>query len=100
LRIAEHDVGRHDAVRQNAALAIALVDEGVDRPYPLARAQRQLLPLAGGEDAGYDVERDDALGRILVAIDVEGDAHLAESGFGGLLTASQLGCRVLLQPIR
>ena len=62
--IAEDDVGRNGAVGEDAAGAVDVVDEGVDRPHPLLEPCRQIGPFAGGEDARDDVERDDPLGRV------------------------------------
>ena len=82
-----------DAVGDDPPRAVDVVDESVDRPHPLLEPGREPRPFARGEDARDDVERDDPLGRLLVAIDGEGDAEAAEGGFGGLLAAVQLGRR-------
>ena len=50
------------------------------------------------EDAGHDIEGNDPLGRLLLAIDGEGDAELAEGGLGGLLAAIELGIGSLADP--
>ena len=100
LGIAEDDVGRNGAVGEDAAGAVDVVDEGVDRHALCSRPCRQIGPFAGGEDARDDVERDDPLGRVLVAIDGEGDAEAAEGGFGGLLAAVELGRGHVGEPAR
>jgi hypothetical protein len=58
----------------------------------------QVRPFPRREDAGDDVEGDDPLGRLLLAIDGEGNAERTERGLGGLLAALQLGGRQVLQP--
>ena len=98
LRIGEDDVGGDDAVGEDLPRAVDVVDEGVDRPHPLLEPGREPLPFGGGEDARDDVERDDPLGRLLLAIDGEGDAEAAEGGLGGLLAAVELGRRRVGQP--
>ena len=78
-------------VGEDPSRAVDVVDEQVDRAHALLEAGREVRPFARREDAGDDVEGDDPLGRLLVAIDGEGDAEAAEGGFGGLLAAVQLG---------
>jgi len=45
---------------------------------------------SGRNDAGDEVEGENALGALRIAVDVEGDAHLEEEAFGGVLLAEQL----------
>ena len=58
---------------------VDVVQEGVERAYPLLDTLRQLGPFAGRDDARHDVERDQPLARLGLAIDVEGDAGQAEN---------------------
>ena len=98
LRVGQDDVGRDHAVLEDLPRAVNVVDEGVDRPDPLLEARRQPLPFARGEDARDDVERDDPLGRFVVAIDREGDAEASEGALGRLLAAVELGGGGALEP--
>ena len=90
LRIAQHQFGWDDPVVQNLAPAIDVEQEGVDRVDPLFQPTRQMVPFGGAEHARQDVERDDPLGRLLLAVHREGDADLAKGGFGGVLAAAKL----------
>ena len=81
LWVAEDQVLREHALLQDAALAIDVVEKGVDRLDPLDEPGRQPCPFVGQEHAGHNVERDDPLRRVIVAIHRKGDAELAEGGF-------------------
>src|SRR5690606_33409753 len=72
----------------------------IDRLDTLNESFGKPLPFALQEDARDDVEGDDTLGGVAVAIDREGDAELAEGGFGGLLAALQFGCGRIRDPLR
>ena len=87
LGIGEDDIGGDDAVGDDPALRIDVVDEQVDRPHALLEPFGEPRPFARREDPGDDIERDDPLGRFLLAIDGEGDAQAAEGGLGRLLAA-------------
>ena len=80
-RIPEHQVFRHDAGAQHLAAAVDVAEIEVDRLDALLQPLAQQVPFLGGEDAGDDVERDQPLGRIRLAIDREGDADAAEQQF-------------------
>ena len=47
------------------------------------------VPFLGRDDARQKIGRDDPLGRLIVAIDGEGDALVQEGLFAGLLAAPQ-----------
>src|SRR3546814_1756578 len=69
-------------------------------PYTtLFRSLRQRRPFARGEDAGHDIERDDAFGGVILAIDGEGDTQLSEGRFGRFLSSIQLGGRRVPYPV-
>ena len=45
LAVAEHDVGRDHAVGEDAAGAVDVVDEGVDRVHPLLEPGGEIAPI-------------------------------------------------------
>ncbi|MFN9544663.1 MAG: hypothetical protein ACK59B_16055, partial [Alphaproteobacteria bacterium] len=53
----------------------------------LPQASLEAVPFAARNDARQEVGRDDLLGRVLVAIDGEGDALVQEGLLAGLLAA-------------
>ena len=57
---------------------IDVVHEGVERAHALLDAGRQPAPFGRRDDARDDVEGDEPLGRLVVAVDGEGDAGAAE----------------------
>ena len=73
------DVGGHDAGLHDLAPVIDIVQEGVERPRPLANALVQDAPFIGGEDAGQQVEGDQPLRIAPLAVDGEGDADAPEN---------------------
>ena len=68
-------------------------DEGVQGPHALPQSGRQLAPFLGREDARHDVERDQPLVAVLLAVDGEGDADAVEEavGLGALLSQRVVG---------
>ena len=87
-RILKHQVFRNDAGLENFAAAINVLDVGVDGFDALLQAPLQNLPFGGREDARDDVERDQALLRVGVAIHRKGNADAAEEVFG--FTAAEI----------
>ena len=87
LRIAEDLLGAEDAGAQDVLAVVDVRDEGVQRLDALAQPGGELAPLVGREDARHDVERDQPLVAVLLAVDRERDAHPVEEavGFGALL---------------
>ena len=83
-------LARHHAVLQDAAVAIDVAQEQVERREALLQAGFDPRPFLGGDDARQEVGRDDPLGGLIVAIDGEGDALLQEGLLAGLLAAAQL----------
>ena len=77
-RILEDQVFGDDVGFENFAAAIDVLDIGVDGLHALLEAAPHDLPFLGGDDARDDVERDQALLRLGVAIDRKGDADAAE----------------------
>src|SRR3546814_18952388 len=66
---------------------IAVVEEGVERAHPLLDPAREAAPLARRDDPRHDVEGDQPLVAAVGAIDVEGDADVAEKSLGLLRLA-------------
>ena len=81
---------RHDAVLQHAAVAVDVAQEKVERRGCAASGRASIrVPFLGRDDARQKIGRDDPLGRLVVAIDGEGDALVQEALFAGLLAAVQ-----------
>lgn len=57
---------------------VDVVQESVEGAHPLDGARRQPLPFPVGKDARNHVEGNQPLGAVLLAVDVESDAHPAE----------------------
>ena len=76
-------LARHDAFGEDPALVVDVLQEQVDRRQALRQAAVERPPLRGGDDPRQQVERKDALGALLVAVDREGDA-LGQEGLVGL----------------
>ena len=81
-RIAEHQVVGHDAGAQDLARAVDVLDESVERLDALRQALFQQPPFGRRHDARDDVEGDQPLLRVGLAIDREGDADAAEDQLG------------------
>ena len=77
-RILEDQILGYDSGLEDLPAAIDVLDVGVDRLDPLRQAALQEVPFGGRDDAGNDVEGDEALLRLRVAIDGKGDADAAE----------------------
>ena len=61
---------------------VQVVHEGIERLHPLFDAPAQASPFGAGNDAGHHVEGDQPLLGIVLAINIEGDAGLAEEALG------------------
>ena len=85
----------HAARAQYFLAVVDVVEEGVERLDALLDALRQPAPFGARKNARHDVEGDEPLGRLLLAIDGEGDARLAEDALGVAHLFGQ-PCRVLL----
>ncbi len=96
--VQDHLVARHDTGLEDFLSAIDIGDEGVERPDTLDEPVGYLSPLGGFENAGNDVEGDDAFRIATLAIDGKGDADAAEEGFGFLAPERQYFRRRLAEP--
>ena len=70
--------GGNHARLQDLLVVVDVVDEGVQRPHPLFEPRLQAHPFLHRQDPGHDVEGDQPLGTLFLAIDREGDAHPME----------------------
>ena len=82
LRASQDEIARDDAVRQDAAVAVNVGDERVERADALNQAGFERCPGVGVDDARNGIEREDSLGAVGGAVDVEGHAHAAEHPVG------------------
>ena len=80
-RIAQNQFGRDDRFLENGALSVDIREEEVESAHTLREPGLELAPLCLRYETRDDVERDQALGGVLVAVDAEGDADAAEHVF-------------------
>jgi hypothetical protein len=73
-----HELGGNDAVAQILLLPVDVEQEEVQGGDALHEAGLDPLPLLGGNDARHEVEREDALDALLLAVHREGDALVQE----------------------
>ncbi|VWB68839.1 hypothetical protein BSE24067_03238 [Burkholderia seminalis] len=71
----------HDARAHDFLAVVDVVEEGVQRHHALLDAEREAAPFGARDDARDDVERNQPLGGLRVAVDGERDARLAEHAF-------------------
>ena len=85
--VGQHLLGRNHAGLENFLTVVDVVQEPVERVDALLQAPLEHVPLGSRDDARNGVERDQALGALLVAIDGEGDADAVKQqvGFAALL---------------
>ena len=76
--------GRDAAIFQDALLAVDVLEKKIQRDDALAEAAIHAFPFGEGEDARDEVEREEALGALAVAVDGEGDALQQEGEVGEL----------------
>ena len=77
-RILKDQILGHDAGLQNLAAVVNVLDVGVDGLDALLEAALQRLPFGRRQDARNDVEGDQPLLRLGIAVDRKGDADAAE----------------------
>ena len=80
----------HDAVGDDQPAVVDVVDEEVQGPDPLLEAGLDAGPFTGLDHPRHDVEGPDLLGALLVAVDVEGDAHREQRLLGGPLPRGEI----------
>ncbi len=99
-RVLEDQVLRHDLGAEDVAAVIDVAQEHVERAHALAQPLLQQRPFPRRQDARDDVERDQPLLGLQVAIDGEGDADPAKQQLGFLAAIFQRVGRRLFQPPR
>ena len=82
-----HQLGRDDALGDDALLAVDVGQEHLERLQPLHEPALDARPLAGGDDARHQAHRHDLLGAALVGVDRERHALLDERQLGERLAA-------------
>ena len=94
--VAVDEVLGDDPGLQAVPRAVDVAQEGVQRRHALDEAAFEVAPFGPGQDAGNDVERDQPLRRVGLAIDREGDPDPAEEQFRLAPSQRELvrGCRV------
>ncbi len=81
VRIAQNQFGRDDRFPENGALSVDIREEEVKSAHTLREPGLKLAPLCLRYETRDDVERDQALGGVLVPVDAESDADAAEHVF-------------------
>ena len=99
-RILKHQILGDDPGLENLAAAIDVLDVGVDGLDALLQPALQNLPLGGREDARNDVEGDETLLRLGVAVDCKGDADTPEEVLGFTAAEIEHVGRNLAEPLR
>jgi hypothetical protein len=95
----QHRLGRHHALPEDQLAAVDVLEEMVQGPHPLLEPGLQPGPGAGRDDAGDHVERKDLLDALLVGIDREGDAVVAEGAQRSLVAFPELDQAEVLEVI-
>ena len=78
LGVAEDELGGNPPRAKDLLAVVDVVEECVQRPHALAQALLERAPLACRQDPRDDVERNQALGTLVLAVDREGDADAME----------------------
>ena len=71
-------------------MVVDVLDEFIEGEDPLLQPVFDLLPVSAGNNAGDDVKWKDLFGTFVAAVNIEGDAHSEEQGFGRFLTHGQV----------
>ena len=87
---AEHELGRHLPVAQDALAVVDVGEEEVERVHALDHAALDVIPLRARDDARDEVEREDPLEPFLLAVDREADALIEERGVDGVAPRLEL----------
>ena len=69
----EDELGGDKALRDDPLLSVEVAEKEIERADALREAALDLRPLVGGDDAGNQVEREDAVGPGVIAVDREAD---------------------------
>ena len=98
--IVQHLMGADHAGLDDFLVVIDVVEESVQRPYPLLEPLLQPAPFVGAKDARHHIERNQALTAIGLAVDGKGDAQPPEQQFGLGALARERALRQAVQPLR
>eukprot|EP00659_Diplonema_papillatum_P009763 gene9762-biopygen9780 len=96
--VAQHLIGGNDPGLDDALVVVDVGKEHVQRIHPLDTAALDDTPLTGGDAAGDDIEGDQALGVLLVAIQGEGDPGAVKQQVGFTAALGQQFWRRVGQP--
>ena len=83
-------LARDDAVLEDAALVVDVLEEEVEGCDALRQSTFDRRPLGGGDDAGDGIVGEYLLGAFFASVYGEGDSLIEEAEVGGLLAAVQL----------
>ncbi len=89
----EHQLGRDHLVLETLLFLIDVGDEQIERGHALDEPGLDALPLARRDDARHEVEREDALETVLLAVHGEGDALVDQRDLLQSLPPGDLGER-------
>src|SRR4051812_20228969 len=81
-RVLKYQILRHHSRLENVASAVHVSDVEVERLDPLFEAAAQEIPLSGRQDARQNVEGDQALLDLGLAVNGEGNSDAAKQKFG------------------
>jgi hypothetical protein len=88
---AQYHLAGHQALGENASLAVDVFEEQVERGQSLGQAALDDRPFGGRDDARDQIVRKDALGALFLPVDGEGDALVEKREVGRRLALPELG---------
>ena len=84
------ELARDDAVGEDFGVGVDVAEKQIERGDALREPALDAVPLLGGDQAGQQIVREDALGAFFAAVDGECDALGEEGEVDRLLAAAQL----------
>ena len=93
LRVAEDALGGQRPAVEDLLVVVDVVEERVERAHALHEAALEHRPFVGRDDARHEVERNQALGAAVLAVDRERDADAVERAIGLLALLRDAGGR-------
>ena len=97
-RIAAKQTFWDDASLDDLLLVIQIIEEGVERCYPLLNPARQTPPFACINNARDHIKGNEAFLGLFRAIDVEGNSCPPKTAFCIAMLAGQIACLALRKP--